>query len=104
MKKIVRAGEIWSINDGKTRGHKSIITKNKQETVLHIPITHSPVTRKMKNIKLQENPNFADIRPSYILPRLQKSQKKFLGRQHSEMKIKNASDKSVIRHIKKKSK
>lgn len=100
----VKAGEIWVINDGKTKGHKTIITKNSANTVKHIPITHSPITRKRKNYKLEENPSKDDNRTSYILPKVQISNKKFLGREHPEMKIVNPIDKSKIRYIKKKSK
>ena len=104
IRKQVKAGEIWSINDGKTRGHKSRITKNKTDVVEHIPITHSPETRRMKNIPLQENPNPQDDRRSYVLPKIQVSQKKYLGRNHPELRIINPTDKSVLRYIKKKGK
>ena len=100
----VRAGEIWVINDIRTRGHKSHITRSKNNVVEHIPITHSPETRKMKNIPLRKNPNPQDNKQSYILPKVQVSQKKYLGRKHPEYKIKNPIDKSIIRHIKKKGK
>lgn len=103
-RKEVRAGEIWVINDGKTRGHKSRITRNKPDMIEHIPITHSPETRKMKNVPLQENPKPGDVNKAYILPKVQTSQKKYLGRKHPEYVIKNPIDKSVIRHIKKKGK
>ena len=56
-RKEVRAGEIWVINDIRTRGHKSRITRSKDEVVEHIPITHSPETRRIKNIPLKSNPN-----------------------------------------------
>ena len=71
----VRAGEIWVINDAKTRGHKTRITKNKTKVVEHIPITHAPETRRMKNIQLQENPNPKDSKKAYVLPKIQISQK-----------------------------
>lgn len=100
----VKAGEIWVINDGKTKGHKTVITKNKSNIVKHIPITHSPITRKKKNYRLEENPDKKDNRTSYILSKVQISNKKFLGRKHPEMTITNPIDKSKIRHVKKKSK
>ena len=104
MKKNVRAGEIWVINDIRTRGHKTRITRNKKETVEHIPITHSQKTRRMKNIPLNENPKKGEVDKAYILPKVQTSQKKYLGRKHPEYVIKNPIDKSIIRHIKKKGK
>lgn len=98
----VKAGEFWTINDINTKGHKSLITKNKKDTVEHLPITHSPITRRNKNIKLQENPDKTDSKDSYILAKVQKSHKKYLGKSHLELKITNSTDKSIIRHIKKK--
>lgn len=103
-RKEVKAGEIWVINDAKTRGHKTRITRNKKEVVEHIPITHKPETRRMKNIPLQENPKKGDNEIAYILPKVQTSQKKHLGKKHPEYVIKNPIDKSIIRHIKKKGK
>ena len=101
-RKEVRAGEIWVINDIRTRGHKSRITRSKDEVVEHIPITHSPETRRIKNIPLKSNPNPKDDKQAYILPKVQVSEKKYLGRKHPEYVIKNPIDKSVVRHITKK--
>ena len=101
----VRKGEFWSINDINTRGHKSLITgKNKKGQIQHLPITHAPVTRRQNNIKLNENPQKGDESISYILPRIQIAQFKFVGKKQNNMQIKNAIDKSVIRHKKSKKK
>lgn len=96
-----RAGETWSINDSKTRGHKSTITKVKNDKISHIPRTHTPITRKMKNIELKENPQKNDKRKAYILPKVQKTTSKFLGKRQQNEDIKNPIDKSVLRHLKK---
>ncbi len=106
-KYYAKAGEVWSINDAKTRGHKSLITKRKKsepEKIEHIPITHSPKTRNIKNIELQENPELNKDEKSYILPTIQKSKVKDLGKKQNDIQIKNLIDKSIIRHIKKKNK
>lgn len=99
--KKVRAGETWTINDVKTRGHKAVITKVKGQEVSHIPRTHSPTTRKHKNIPLQENPQKSDSRKAYISPRVQKSNIKNVGKKQINQDIKNPIDKSVVRHLKK---
>lgn len=101
-KQQAKAGEFWTINDAKTRGHKTLITKNKEKCVEHIPITHSPITRNKRNIKLKTNPDKMDSKDSYILAKVQYSNKKYLGKSHPELKIVDATDKSIIRHIKKK--
>ncbi len=99
--KRIRAGETWSINDVRTRGHKATITKVKNDEVRHIPRTHQPITRRMKNIQLQENPQKSDKRKTYILPKVQKTSFKYLGKKQKGEDIKNPVDKSIIRHLKK---
>lgn len=100
----VRAGETWTINDRRTAGHKSTITKVKNDEVRHIPRTHSPTTRKHKNIKLQENPQKGDVEDSYIVRKVQITNIRKIGKQQKNQDIKNPIDKSVIRHIKKQDK
>lgn len=102
--KIARAGETWSINDKKTRGHKSTLTKVGRYEVSHIPRTHTPVTRNKKNIELRENPQKNDKRKAYILSKVQKTKSKYLGKKQKDEDIKNPVDKSVIRHLKKQDK
>lgn len=105
MKKSkVRAGEIWSVNDPFGRGHPSIITKNKGNYIEHISITHSPKTRKMKNVKLNKNPDPKDERTAFILPKIARTSKSKLGKRKDNMKIVDKKDKSIIRHIKSKNK
>lgn len=105
-KKIARRGEIWSINDKNTRGHNSLIIKGNKNVskVFHLPITHSPHTRKMKNIKLNSNPNKNETDDSYILPKIQNSKEKHLGRKTESLKIKDPVDKSIRRNIEKRNK
>lgn len=102
----VHGGEIIAINDKNTKGHNSIICKptkkdRKSEKVKHIPITHSPKTQRQKNIKLQTNPQKDKTENSYIRPKIQKTKPDKLGKKRTDMSIKNATDKSVVRHIKK---
>ena len=105
-KKFAKRGEVWSINDKNTRGHNSLIIKGNKNssTVSHLPITHSPQTRKMKNIKLNSNPNKNEFDDSFILPKIQKTKEKHLGRKTESLKIKDPIDKSVIRNIEKRNK
>lgn len=102
-KKDARAGEFWSVNDAKTRGHKSLIVKRRKDnTIMHIPSTHKDITRNMRNIRLIENPDSTDVSPAYILPRTQITKINNLGKYHPNMKIINTTDKAVVRNIKKK--
>ena len=98
--KKVRAGETRRINDAKTRGHKSTITNVINETVEHAPRTHASTTRNMKNIELQENPDPKDKKKSYMLPKIQKTNIKNVGKKIRGEDIKNPVDKSILRHLK----
>jgi len=100
--KRAKAGEFWSINDSRTRGHKSLITKSqKNGKINHIPITHAPKTRNMKNIPLKENPQRGNKTQAYAIPKKQTTKAKFLGKKQNDMRIKNKTDKSIFRKIKK---
>ena len=100
-----RAGEFWSVNNSRTKGHKGLITKRKKSgDIDYVSVTHSKKTQKRKNKKLIENPDSKDIRTAYVLPKLQHGKIKDLGKKHSDMKIKNKTDKSIIRKIKAKGK
>ncbi len=101
-KDSVRAGDTWTINDARTRGHKSSITKRKGDEVEHVPRTHVSEIPRLgyKNNKLQENPQKDDKSDCYLLPEVQTSKVKNLGKKHDEP-IKNPIDKSVLRHTKK---
>lgn len=99
--KLAVRGEFWSINDKRTRGHKSfIVNGNKnRDFILHLPITHSSKTRNIKNKRLIENPEPNRNDDCYIISKVQKSHENSLGKKHFNMKIKNITDKSVVRHI-----
>lgn len=108
-----KAGEVWYVNDKKTKGHKSLITKRRKsdyEMVEHIPITHSRKTNNTKNIKLQENPDKnpnsknKTKKASRVVPTVQKTHYSNLGSKRDDVKITNPNDKAIIRHIKNKSK
>lgn len=104
-KEKARAGEWHRIHDKRTSGHKSLITKVKKNGLIeHIPTTHAPKTRNQRNIKLKENPQKGKTEDSYIIPKVQKTTSKYVGKKQTDMEIKNTTDKSVIRHIKNKSK
>lgn len=103
-RKKIRAGETWSINDAATRGHKSTITGIKDNEIRHIPRTHVDRTRNMKNIELQENPQKGDSRKAYIVPSVQHTMAKYVGKKQDGEDIKNPIDKSIIRHLKKQDK
>lgn len=98
----VFAGKVYAINDAKTRGHKSLIThKFKNGVIAHIPTTHSPETRHMKNIPLNANFDKNDNSQSYILAKQQNTTIDKVGKYYKDLHPRDANDKAIIRHIKK---
>lgn len=49
-------------------GHPAYIYRKEGDKFEFIGITHSPITRGVKNIKLDKNPDPADERDAYIKP------------------------------------
>ena len=104
IKSDARAGEFWNINNKVTRGHKSLLTKRFKDDIEYIPTTHAPFYKRRRNKKLFENPEPNDVQDSYIVPKVHKGIINNLGKYHPDMRIKNATDKSVVRNIKKRHK
>ncbi len=105
----IHGGEIVAVNDKNTKGHGGIMLKptkkdRRKDVAKHIPITHSPTTRRMKNIRLQQNPQAGKVEASYILPKVQKAKADKLGKRKKDVVVKNTTDKSVVRHLKKENK
>ena len=103
MKNEPRAGEFYSINTKRVRGHKGLISKRYKDNVEAVILTHSQYTKRIKNIKLQDNPQEKDERPSYVLRRKEYAKTSQLGKKHTNIRITNSIDKSIIRNIKKRS-
>lgn len=102
-KNSVRAGEFWSVNTKKINGHKSEIGKRKKNGSIDVVVlTHAKRTFGKKNIPLQENPQPNDSKPAYVVKNVQHATINDLGKQHSDIKITNPIDKSIIRKIKSK--
>ena len=51
---LSRSGEIWSINNAKTRGHKGLINRRKNGKIDYVSFTHSPFTQRTKNIRMNK--------------------------------------------------
>lgn len=67
-KKGTPRNEFRKRRKGGGAGHPEHIYRKVGNTYVFIGITHSDVTRGVKNIKLDKNPNPNDSRTSYIKP------------------------------------
>lgn len=98
--KKVRAGEFYSINTKRIKGHPgrlSRLYKNGKADV--IVVTHAPRTRGINNIKLRQNPDKEDKRAAYVVQKKESVNKKHIGKKRPNMKITNSTDKSTFRKI-----
>lgn len=98
-KNNARAGEAWSINNKRIRGHIGRIAKRKKDTAYVVVTTHSAKTHKRKNLPLKNNLNKKDSRDAYVLKKAEKVKIKNLGKFHPDMIVNNSVDKSIFRHI-----
>lgn len=101
--KRARAGEFWSLNTKKVKGHKGRVARvSKTGNVKAVIVTHAPKTHGRKNIKLNKNPDKKDRRMAFALDKPQYASPRQLGTKHPEMKVTDKRDKSIFRHIGKK--
>ncbi len=83
-------------------GHPEYIYKKVGNTFEFIGITHSPITRGIKNIELDKNPNPKDTKKSYIKPTPERrSQSDFHNNTLKGWKFSD-NDKLKVEEIKKK--
>ena len=87
-------------NSKKVRGHPTYIYKKVGNKYHFIGITHSEVTHKTKNIKLEENPNPEDSRDSYLRPFSSEEEIDKFGKKKKGWKI-SRKDRKKIKVVKK---
>ena len=92
--------EFRKHNNKKGRGHPALIYKKVGDNYIYIGITHAEITRGMKNIALNVNPNPKDKRKAYIKPKPDKDNKSTFGKKEKGWKI-DTSDRDKIEKIKK---
>ena len=93
------SGEIWSINNKKSLGHKAQIKRKKNNKIEYVSFTHSDITHRVKNIELQSNPDPTDKDNSHVLKKRFNGNINHLGKYQSNMKVTDPVDKSIIRRI-----
>ena len=84
-----------------SNGHPNYIFRKVGNNFEYIDMTHSPITRGIKNIKLDENPDPKDKKPSYLKPAPERASKKDF-KNHTENMRFAKSDLKKVEEIKKK--
>ena len=87
-------------NSKKVRGHPTYIYKKVGNRYHFIGITHSEITHRTKNIKLDKNPNPEDPRDSYLRPFSSEEEVSKFGVKKRGWKL-SKTDKKKIKTIKK---
>ena len=98
---LKRRNEFRINNGRKGRGHPSYIYKKVGDEYYFIGITHSKITDRSKNIKLDKNPNPIDGRDSYFRPFSTKDNVSKFGKKKKEWKL-SFRDRIKAKKIKKK--
>lgn len=78
-KKRKLMNEFRRINRKDGRDHPAYIYAKEGDKFVYLGLTHAEVTKGVKNIRLEQNPNPKDERPSYVRPASQKAKKSTFG-------------------------
>lgn len=90
--------------DYKKSGHPAYIYQRVGNEYRFLGVTHSPVTRGMKNIKLDKNPNPFDRETAYIKPNSEKDKTTSFGEVKRGWKLSLSDKEKVSRRVNKKPK
>jgi len=67
-------------NYGKGKGHPAYIYAKIGNDYKYLGLTHSDITKGVKNIKLDKNPNPLDKRSAYVRPKAEKEKTRNFGK------------------------
>lgn len=77
---VKKQKEFRKLNSKAGTGHPTYIYAKVGDTYQYIGITHSPITRGVKNIPLDENPDPHDRRASYVKPKPERDHRANFGK------------------------
>lgn len=102
-KKPSKRDEFRKKNDDEGSGHPTYIYAKVGNDFKYIGMTHSEITKGVRNIKLDKNPDPEDPRDSYMRPSAQKADAGRFGTKLKGWKLAE-SDKPKVEEIKRKKK
>ncbi|MBO5091512.1 MAG: hypothetical protein J6C61_03420 [Clostridia bacterium] len=79
-KNIKKKNEFRRKNMKDGKGHPTYIFAQQGNDYIFLGITHSNITKGVKNIKLEKNPNPKDSTDSYVRPKAEKHNKSSFGK------------------------
>ena len=75
-----KRNEFRKNNSKDGRGHPSYIYARQGDDYFYLGLTHSPITKGVKNIELEKNPDPKDKRQAYVRPKAEKKNKSSFGK------------------------
>lgn len=79
-KKIEKRNEFRKKNSKDGRGHPTYIYARQGDEYKYIGITHADITKGVKNIPLEKNPNPKDDKKAFFRPKAEKHHKSSFGK------------------------
>ena len=89
------------LDNKEVQGHPTYIYAKVGKEFKYLGLTHSNITDKVKNIKLEKNPNPKDNRTSYIRPKAGKANRSEFGVMLNNWHFSEQDKKKVIKIIEK---
>lgn len=95
MKKNNKKEKRDEFRKNKDTGHPSYIYEKVGSKYVFIGLTHSPITHKTKNIKLDKNPNPQDNKDAYFRPKPKEAPAKRFKKKESGWKLSQSDKKKA---------
>ena len=92
--------EFRKKNSQDGRGHPTYIYARQGDDYLYLGLTHAEITKGVRNIRLDKNPNPKDSRTAYVRPKAEKNNKASFGKKLQGWSFSD-SDKEKIKKYKK---
>ena len=84
----------------KSHGHPALVYGRKGDEYKYLGLTHSPITRGKRNVRLKVNPNPRDHKTSYVRPFSRTDKIKYFSKRKLKGWKVSKKDKHRIRRIK----
>lgn len=87
--------------DYKPSGHPAYIYEKVGNEFRFLGVTHAPITRGIKNIKLEKSPDPNDTKTAYIKPQTQQDKINHFDKRHKGWKITDSDKEKIMNRLKK---
>ena len=96
MKKIFKK-HFRKNRSKQSHGHPAYVYRKTGNEYIYLGLTHSPITKGKRNIRLKANPNPMDRRVSYVRPFVRSDHIKFFSKRLRRWKLSNKDKRRLLR-------